>query len=106
MKAQAQYSLTLRTFSEIKNPRQTAFIKQQNNANQQIVNNDLPGARETGKQPNELLRKGEPVEAMDGGREAKAIEAHARMDAMQEIDRPQERGREGSLIEKCVEGRD
>ena len=106
MKAQAQYSLTLRTFSEIKNPRQTAFIKQQNNANQQIVNNDLPGAQETGKQPNELLRKGEPVEAMDGGREAKAIEAHARMDAMQEIDRPQERGREGSLIEKRVEGRD
>ena len=37
MKAQAQCSLTLRTLSEIKNPRQTAFIKQQNNSNQQIM---------------------------------------------------------------------
>ena len=106
MKAQAQCSLTLRTLSEIKNPRQTAFIKQQNNANQQIVNNDLPGAQETRKQPNELLRKGDAVEAMDGGRETKAIEAHSRMDAMEEIDRTPKRRREESLIEKCLEGRD
>ena len=105
MKAQAQCSLTLRTLSEIKNPRQTAFIKQQNNANQQIVNNDLPGAQETGKQPDELLEGG-PVERMDAGTEIPAIEAHSRMDAMEEIDRTQERRREESLIEKCMEGRD
>ncbi len=104
LKAQAQCSLTLRTLSEIKNPRQTAFIKQQNNANQQIVKNALPGAQETVKQPNELLEGG-PVVRMDTGEEGAAIESHSRLDAMEEIDRTQERRREESLIEKRLEGR-
>ena len=105
MKAQAQCSLTLRTLSEIKNPRKTAFIKQQNNANQQVVNNALPGAQESGKQPNELLSKGESVEAVDKGGETTAIETHSRMDAMEEIDRPQDSGREKEILPERGQGR-
>lgn len=105
MKAQAQCSLTLRTLSEIKNPRQTAFIKQQNNANQQIVNNALADAQETGKTPNELLEGGPIAERMDTGAEKAAIEAHPRMDALEEINRSQERRREEALIGECLEGR-
>lgn len=90
MKAQAQCSLTLRTLSEIKNPRQIAFIKQQNNANQQIVNNALAGAQETGKTPNELLEGGPIAERMDATTEKAAIEAHPRLDALEEINRSQE----------------
>ncbi len=105
LKAQVQCSMTLRTLSEIKNPRQTAFIKQQNNANQQIVNNTLTGAQETGKMPNELLEGG-PVERMDAGAEIPAIETHPRMDALEAINRPQERKGEESLIDERMEGRD
>ena len=105
MKAQAQCSLTLRTLSEIKNPRQTAFIKQQNNANQQVVNNALAGAQETGKKPNELLREGENSEAVDEGGKTAAIEAHSRMEALEELHRPQERRREESFVGERLEGR-
>ncbi len=99
MKAQAQCSLTLRTLSEIKNPRQTAFIKQQNTASQQIVNNALPCAQKTEKQPNELLEGG-PVERMDAGTEIPAIEAHPRLDAMEEIDRTEDTGRKTEVFSK------
>ncbi len=105
MKAQAQCSLTLRTLSEIKNPRQTAFIKQQNNANQQVVNNNLSCAQETVKTPNELLREGESLETVDKGRETAAIEARPRMEALEEVNRPQERRREKAVIGERLEGR-
>ena len=39
LKAQAQSTQALRVLGELKNPRQATFIKQQNNANQQQVNN-------------------------------------------------------------------
>lgn len=105
MKAQSQCSLTLRTLSEIKNPRQTAFIKQQNNANQQIVNNALAGAQETGKMPNELSEGRQNVEALGQGGVPEAIEAHPRVEALEEIDRPQERRREKAVIGERLEGR-
>lgn len=106
LKAQAQCSLTLRTLSEIKNPRQGAtFVRQMNNAGQQVVNNNLTGAQETGKKQNELLREGESIEAMDEGGKTAAIEAHSRMDALGEIHRPQDPGREKEILPKCGQGR-
>jgi hypothetical protein len=106
LKAQAQCSLTLRTLSEIKNPRLgTTFVKQMNNAGQQVVNNNLAGAQETEKMPNELLQKGDTVEAVDGGGKTAAIEAHSRLDAMEEINRPQDPGREKEILPKCGQGK-
>ena len=106
LKAQAQCSLTLRTLSEIMNPRQGAtFVRQMNNAGQQVVNNNIAGAQETGKMPNELLSKGESVEAVDKGGKTAAIEAHSRLDTMEEINRPQDNGREKEILPKCEQGR-
>lgn len=106
LKAQAQCSLTLRTLSEIKNPRPgTTFVKQMNNANQQVVSNNLAGAQESGKMPNELLQKGDTVEAMDGGGKTAAIEDHSRLEAMEEINRPQDSGREKEILPKRGQGR-
>ncbi len=106
LKAQAQCSLTLRTLSEIKNPRLgTTFVKQLNNAGQQVVNNNLAGAQESGKMPNELLQKGDTVEAMDGGGKTAAIEDHSRLEAMEEINRPQDSGREKEILPKRGQGR-
>ena len=67
MKAQAQCSLTLRTLSEIKNPRQTAFIKQQNNAAVQQVNNGaLTHPQDPPNRQNELSQQeGEYVEILE-----------------------------------------
>ena len=44
LKAQNQCAQTLRVLGEIRNPRSVAFIRQQNNANQQIVSNGAPPA--------------------------------------------------------------
>ena len=44
LKAQAQCTQALRILSELKNPRQATFIKQQNNAHQQQVNNGTAAA--------------------------------------------------------------
>ena len=106
MKAQAQCSLTLRTLAEIKNPRQGAtFVRQMNNANQQVVNNNLAGAQETGKKPNELSEGRQNVEALGQGGAPEAIEAHPRMDALEEIHRAQDGRREAEIVSKRLEGR-
>jgi len=60
MKAQAQCRATIETLAEVKNPKSTTFVKQQNNAAQQQVNNgaDAHTQARTEKNinpPNELL---------------------------------------------------
>lgn len=61
LKAQAQCRATLETLAEIKNPQPTAFIRQQNiAANQQVNNHAAPSAppartEDSGNQTNELL---------------------------------------------------
>ncbi|WP_321894545.1 hypothetical protein [Paraburkholderia heleia] len=44
LRAQAQSAQAIRFLGELKNPRQTTFVKQQNNANQQQVNNGTAAA--------------------------------------------------------------
>lgn len=59
-KAQSQSRATIETLSEIKNPRQVAFVKQANIAggHQQVNNGMQPsGAREIETQPTELLEQ-------------------------------------------------
>ncbi|MGH8646968.1 MAG: hypothetical protein ACREX4_21935 [Gammaproteobacteria bacterium] len=63
LKAQNQCRQTLAALAEIKNPRRTTFIGQQNNATNQQVNN-VGGPSETRKNPetreNELLEAKTP----------------------------------------------
>jgi hypothetical protein len=98
LKAQSQCRTTLETLAEIKNPKPTAFIKQQNMAAVQQVNNTL--ARGSEKQPNELLEGGTVAERMDTGTEAPAIEAHSRLEALAELQRSQNSEREEEVLAK------
>ena len=65
LKAQAQCRATLQTLVEVKYPRQTQFVRQQNVAVNQQVNNGSPEpsrARET------EIEQSKPLEAQDGDR--------------------------------------
>lgn len=76
LKAQSQCRTTLEALSEIKNPRTATFIKQQNVAGQQQVNNGKATPAHAGEKDitptNELLTK-EPYAALDTGRASEAI---------------------------------
>jgi len=98
LKAQSQCRMTLETLAEIKNPKPTAFIKQQNMAAVQQVNNNL--AQEKKNQPNELLEGGHVAERMDAGTETPALEAHSRLEALEELQRSQNSGREDEIVSK------
>ncbi|WP_175796580.1 hypothetical protein [Burkholderia anthina] len=94
LKAQQQSASTLKILGEIKNPRQVAFIKQQNNAHQQQVNNGMPPpsrARKEGRdQTNELLERqhGEWMDARtagEAGRGNQAMEAVGAVDGSGDV---------------------
>lgn len=76
LKAQSQCRTTLEALSEIKNPRTATFIKQQNVAGNQQVNNGKAALAHPGEKDitptNELLTK-EPYAALDTGRASEAI---------------------------------
>ncbi len=90
-KAQAQCRSTLETLAEVKNPRQATFVRQQNIASQQQVNNgsDLTtrtraGATARGKssnQSNELLET-QDGERLDTGAQGKAGNANKHLEAL------------------------
>lgn len=99
LKAQSQCRTTLETLAEIKNPKPTAFIKQQNMAAVQQVNNNTL-AQEKKNQPNELLEGGSVAERMDTGKETPALETHSRLDALAEINRTKNTGRKEEVLTK------
>lgn len=94
LKAQQQCTNTLKVLAEIKQPRQVAFVKQANIANNQQVNNGgTPMAHtlahaheENPKQSNELLEV-IPHERMDTGAPSTASRTDTTMAAVEEIDR-------------------
>lgn len=75
LKAQAQCRATLETLAEVKNPRVTNFVQQQNNAHQQQITNaatvsyGIPLRAEKYIQSNELLSGG-GYASVDGRRKA------------------------------------
>ena len=100
LKAQNQCRTTLETLAEIKNPKPTAFIKQQNvGVNQQVNNGELANspndphaqARAHGKiknQPNELLTEGaHHGTTLDSGRTGKAIGANQELETVGAVNR-------------------
>jgi hypothetical protein len=103
LKAQSQCRTTLETLAEIKNPKPMAFIKQQNMAAVQQVNNTL--AQEKKNRPNELLEGGGIAERVDTGTETQTIEAHSRLEALEEIRRSKNSGREDEILAKRLQGR-
>jgi hypothetical protein len=92
LKAQSQCRTTLEALSEIKNPRTATFIKQQNVAGQQQVNNGKAASPRLEKDvtpTNELLA--EPVHAaMDTGTAGAAGRVNQKVVAMAEVHRSKE----------------
>ncbi len=90
LKAQSQCRTTLETLAEIKNPKPTAFIKQQNIGMNQQVNNDVAPLTH-GKiknQPNELLTEGvHDGTTLDSGRTGAAIGANQELETVGAVNR-------------------
>ena len=93
LKAQTQCRATLKTLAEIKNPRPTAFIKQQNvGVNQQVNNGELPEAvaraREISKNPTNELLEIEKHERLDTRTTGAASLEHSQLETVGSLDRP------------------
>lgn len=97
LKAQAQCTQTLRVLGELKNPKAVAFIKQQNNATNQQVNNGssaqpaAPAARVHEESPtnaNELLDH-HHGERLDAGAASEAGRGNQALEAVGAVDRPE-----------------
>ena len=92
LKAQAQSAQTIRVLSELKNPKNVAFIQQANltNGHQQV--NNHARAEGTKNQPNELL-EAEEHERLDFGTQKETVRDDSAVEAVGEIDRANKRGR-------------
>ncbi|MFB1490874.1 MULTISPECIES: hypothetical protein [unclassified Thiocapsa] len=104
LKAQAQSRATLETLAEMKAPRNVAFVKQANIAQNQQVNNGAdppqPRAEKPAIPPNELL------ELLDGNRlDAGTTGAAGRFDSDMEavgaVNRPTNAHRQSQVIDEC-----
>lgn len=90
-KAQKQCRTTIATLAELKKPRSATFIRQQNNATNQQVNNTLALKKQSGKSKkiinieNELLEVNH--DTVDGGTQIASIPSHSQMEAVGEIER-------------------
>lgn len=99
LKAQAQCRTTLETLAEIRNPRQATFVKQQNVAHQQQVNNgvlapdDHARAREkeVDERSNKLL-EGHNGERLDTGTAGAPSSVDSHLGALGKVDGPPKRG--------------
>ena len=92
LKAQAQCRATLETLSEVKNPRVTNFVRQQNNATQQQVNNNMCDNNKCTRtekninQSNELLSEA-TNEKLDTRRTPTASNPDSHLETMEVINR-------------------
>ena len=89
-KAQNQSRNTIQTLINLKQPNQTAFIKQQTNVahGHQQVNNGInqSSTENFSKQPNELLES-QDGKWLDRGKKAKAKRVNSKLEAMAEVHR-------------------
>ena len=94
LKAQSQCRTTLEALAEIKNPRSVAFVRQANIANgPQQVNNGQPAPRapEESKDLSNQLLEHQHGEWMDAGAKSAARRGDQALEAVGEIDRPENR---------------
>lgn len=86
-KAQTQSRKTLAVLSQLKVPNQAVFIKQQNNAVNQQINNDLKSNSEKNKKvANELLRENKNAN-LELGRKKETVNAYSEVEALGEFHR-------------------
>ncbi len=88
LKAQNQCRSTIATLSEMKNPKRATFIKQQNNAMNQQINQDK-NSKNLDKPANELLEKTNG-ERLDTGTKKETIGANQNLETVGEINRSQD----------------
>lgn len=94
MKAQAQARATAETLTEMKYPKSATFIRQQNVAGQQIVNNaDKMLAHGKLRESQSGLLEASHGERLDFGASAATSGTHPKLEAVGEINRPQNRRR-------------
>lgn len=74
---------TILALNQIKNPTSATFIKQQNNAVNQQVNNDQSTSEKNKKPTNELLIEEKKNETLDFRRTPEAIPAHPAMETVE-----------------------
>jgi hypothetical protein len=88
LRAQNQCQRTLKTLLEYKNPKRTTFIKQQNNAtNQQVNDGKLKEIPEKEINPaNELLEENHEVR-LDTGKTQEAVRVDSELETVGELDR-------------------
>jgi len=87
LKAQNQCRTTLSTLAEIKHPKRATFIKQQNNAINQQVNNgaQIENSKKIPSHENELLKEAQH-ETLDTGRTSAAITINPQLEAVGKVD--------------------
>lgn len=88
LKAQNQSRQTLAVLAELKHPKRTTFIKQQNNSINQQVNNNLSQKNEKNieNRANELLSE-DKHEKMDIGTKVKASSIDSPLEALEKVNR-------------------
>ena len=92
LKAQNQCRQTLATLGELKNPKRATFIRQQNNAVNQQINQDK-NSKKPEKESNEVLEV-IPSERLDIRETQTTIGANPEMETVGAIDRPEDRRRQ------------
>lgn len=95
LKAQAQCRATLATLADIRNPQRPTFIKQQNNAINQQVNDvvNLENSKKIDLRANELLSETKN-ETLDFNRAQETIRINPAMEAVEKINRSKDIKRE------------
>jgi len=93
LKAQNQCRQTLATLVELKNPKRATFIKQQNNAVNQQINQQQENPKNSHESANKLLKE-VPSERLDTRAPEAAIGVNQEVEAMEESHRTEDRSRE------------
>ncbi len=101
LRAQNQSRRTLATLADLKSPKRATFIKQQNNAINQQVNNNPEKSKISGNLANELISE-VGYEKVDTVRTVEAISAGKKSEAMATLDRTKNVSRENPKQDECL----
>jgi hypothetical protein len=93
LRAQNQARTTLETLALVKNPVAPAFIRQQNLAINQQVNNGLPSRGPANEEARNGVLAHAPIDRLDARAQGKAITAHPHLGTVAVVDRPEDRSR-------------
>lgn len=109
LRAQAQCARTIEVLAAVKYPQSPQFIRQQNVAAVQQVNNGAaPATARAGEEklisPNQLL-EGKDAQRLDAGPASATVGADPQLETVGEIHRPANADGEGAHVEERLQGR-